>query len=49
MPNTYFSYYMGLVETIEDVQGWIVYLDEPISYKQSVQDSTWVEVMTYHY
>jgi hypothetical protein len=49
MPKTYFSYYMGLVETIEDVQGWIVYQDEPISYKQSVQDSTWVEVMTYHY
>jgi hypothetical protein len=46
MPITYFSYYMGLVETIEDVQACIVYIDEPISYKQSVQDSTWVEVMT---
>lgn len=40
---------MGLVETIENVQAWIVYLDEPISYKHNAQDSTWVEVITYHY
>jgi hypothetical protein len=40
---------MGLVETIEDAQACIVYIDEPIYYKQNAQDSTWVEVMTYHY